>query len=1167
MHRSALHRKTKVSFTILLTVALVWNTLLWIPLSVSALEPTEQDLQSQEGGAITQDIEGDGSDINIEGDGSGTDIEGDGSGTGPEVQTPELFSDGSQLPDTTKETQRTDITVPNYLIPGDDFFKSYLFDIYYYKEAGFDSPGAYALIITETQESDDGNRPHETIEIQNGYDVLLKGQEGDETLTSKANILFTVKAGGTLTISNLTLDAGGRMTLIKVEKDGKLILEKGAVLTNCASSAICNEGTLIMNGGSITGNDMQQKNQYSGNGGVFNGVGATFTMNGGSISENGRIPPFEDVLINETYSKEGYAGGVTNLGTFTMTGGEIRDNGCWGSVNVQGAGGVNNLGTFTLEGKGIIAGNSTTIARDVGGVYNSKGATFTLAENAVISGNVARQSGGGVYNDGTFNMNGGTITGHKVKQFGGGVYNSVDGTFTMKGGLITKNVAMDESTTALNSSTGGGVFNSGTFKMHDGVISYNTAAKGGGIQSGIDPNFSGGRTEAEFTMDGGRIEYNTATANGGGLFVYTRSVATITAGRIEYNEAQGKHGGGYSGGGIYINQSEGDETQNGTLYLRNAVITDNESAQEGSGIAACPYSNVQIYMLDGGAIYGNQSSTVAPQPQVYVAKPDANKDREHVIELSKYMLGGGEYHWTDAQGNALTDDQLQNGQTLSAYNTIKEESPEVQAAKAKAQVWITNNTSAERGGGIGCNGNLYLGTASVHIRPADIIIYMGGLDGNDSAVNQDGQIVYDDTNTLPVPGFVVELPRELRGENLENPDKFYLEYDPDPEDGTSTNITWKFEKYGPGKHNIYRIVPKDENQQTTNVIMKFTDGEGNTVTTDQFGVAELGRLNQFLSMEVSGENIDKGLVNAVYGEEKYSITTGEAKIDVRNATSTAQYGLVKDGVPAAGKPGITAPKNTIYTINTSPVQVKDASSVALLFDDIVENNDYNRNNTELLKQRTDEVLKNLGDACVLPGGERHYQMKYLDLIDRKNGDAWLTSSQPLTIYWPLPEGTTKDTKFELLHFCDLHRDMAVGIVGDNILDTNLKIERLTEGITVTDTHVEFVVQPRKEDAAGNVTGGFSPFALVWEEPDNSNPEKPGTNPQPNPGTDDSKPQEPAPSSQPNQVAAQPQALNGNGNVPQTGDSSKLLLWVALCAASLTGLVAIGIQMYSHRREK
>lgn len=1076
------------------------------------------------------------------------------------MQTPELFSDGSQLPDTTKETQRTPINVPFNPRPSEDFFKQYLFDIYHYKAAGFDSQGAYDLIITETQESDD-SKTHETIEIQNGYDVLLKGQTGNETLTSKANILFTVKEGGTLTISNLTLDGNRKQTLIQVEKGGTLILEKGAVLKNCYSSAICNEGTLIMNDGLITGNDMQQDRGYAGNGGVFNGAEAEFIMYGGSISENGRMGNKAD-RNDHVYTYQGYAGGVTNLGTFTMSGGEIRGNGCYRNTKVKGAGGVNNLGTFTLRGNGIIADNRTTIAEDVGGVYNSKGATFTLAGNAVISGNVARQSGGGVYNDGNFIMNGGTIQGHKVKEFGGGVYNSVDGTFTMKGGLITKNVAMDESTTALNSSTGGGVFNSGTFKMHGGVISYNTAAKGGGIQSGIDPDFSDKRAEATFTMDGGRIEYNTATANGGGLFVYTRSVATITRGRIEYNEAQGQNGGGYSGGGIYINQSDDNEKQNGTLYLRNAVITGNRSKEEGSGIAACPYSNVQIYMLDGGAIYGNQSSTEEPQPQVYVAKPDENKDWEHVIELSKYMLGGGEYHWTDDQGKALTDEQLQNGRTLSAYNTIKEGSPEVQAAKAKAQVWITNNTSAERGGGIGCNGNLYLGTASVHIRPADIIIYMGGLDGNDSAVDQENQIVHD-TNTLPVPGFVVEVPRKFRKENLEDGTKFYLEYT----SGNGTKITWKFEKYGPGDHNIYRIVPMDENQQTTNVIMKFTDREGNTVTTDQFGVAELGRLNQFLTMEVSGENIDKGLVNAVFDGDKYSITTGKAKIDVRNATSTAQYGLVRDGVPAAGKPGITAPEKTIYTINTSPVQVKDASSVALLFDDIVENNDYNRNNTELLKQRTDGVLQALGDACVLPGGERHYQMKYLDLIDRKNGDAWLTSSQPLTIYWPLPEGTTKDTKFELLHFCDLHRDMAVGIVGDDILDENLKIERLTEGITVTDTHVKFVVPPREEDAAGNVTGGFSPFALVWEEPDNSNPEKPGTNPQPNPGTDDSKPQEPAPSSQSNQVAAQPQALNGNGNVPQTGDSSKLLLWVALCAASLTGLVAIGIQMYSHRREK
>lgn len=1067
-------------------------------------------------------------------------------------ETVEVFSNDSQLPDTAKEAPRTEISVPYQLFIGDFFIDDYtLYEIFEYKSGvGFNKAGPYALIITESQASYD--RGHNTREIPNGYDVLLKGQTGTEVLTAQANPLFTVKAGGTLTIADLTLDGSGKQTLIKVEAGGTLILEDGAILKNCTSSAICNEGTLIMNGGQITGNDTQQYSQYPGNGGVFNGEGATFTMSGGSISGNGNIKSASvSAGTRKTYSTKGYAGGVTNLGTFTMTGGEICDNVCWGATSVKSIGGVYNGGTFTLQGKGTIARNRSVMAGGVGGVYNSAGGTFRLAENALIDGNIVSQSGGGVYNDGTFTMDGGTIRNHTVTQFGGGVYNSVNGTFTMNDGLITLNTALGQGTTALNSSTGGGVFNSGTFVMHNGEISYNHAAKGGGIQSGIDAAFTGGRTEAVFTMDGGVIAHNTAEANGGGLFVYTCSVATITAGRIEYNEAKGLNGGGYSGGGIYINQSTTNEEENGTLYLYNAIIKDNQSALEGSGIAACPYSNVQIYMSDGGAIFGNQSADGTVLPQVYVAEPYDSQNREHIIELSKYMLGGGMYHWTDAQGNALTDEQLQNSRTLAAYNTITETSDEAKAAQARATVWITNNVSAERGGGIGCNGNLYFGKASVHIRPADIIIYMGGLDGNDSAVNQDGQIIHD-TNTLPVPGFVVELPRELRGKDLEDPDKFYLQYQPD---GSTTTLTWKFEKYGKGEHNIYRIVSKDESQPTTNVIMKFTDTEGNTVTTDQFGVAELGRLNQFLTMEVLGENIEAGLVTAVYDGTEYPITTGEAEIDVRNSTSTAMYGFVGDGIPLDNVPGITAPEHTVYTINTSAVQVNDTSMVALLFDDIVENNDYNTNNTTLLKYRADEVLERLGSDCVLPSGERHYQLKYMDLIDRKNGDAWLTFSDPLTIYWPLPEGTTKDTEFELLHFCGLHRDMEVGIVGDDILDENLKIERLTEGITVTDTHVKFVIQPRVEDADGNVTGGFSPFALVWAELDIPSSVDSGTNQHSEQDTVSNKPQE----SQENENI--PETVE----IPQTGDFGKPWLWGVLSVASLTGLFATYRKKRCHKK--
>lgn len=103
-------------------------------------------------------------------------------------------------------------------------------------------------------------------------------------------------------------------------------------------------------------------------------------------------------------------------------------------------------------------------------------------------------------------------------------------------------------------------------------------------------------------------------------------------------------------------------------------------------------------------------------------------------------------------------------------------------------------------------------------------------------------------------------------------------------------------------------------------------------------------------------------------------------------------------------------------------------------------------------------------------------MKYLDLGDRNNGDVWLTSDQPLTVYWPLPEGTGSDTKFELQHFCGLHRDMEVGVIRDDILDDNLVIERMTDGRTATDIHVVFTIQPRTKNADGSITGGFSSFS-------------------------------------------------------------------------------------------
>lgn len=100
-------------------------------------------------------------------------------------------------------------------------------------------------------------------------------------------------------------------------------------------------------GGKITG----------GNNGVYVGVNATFTMEGGEISGNGN---------NGTYC----GGGVSNDGTFTMNGGVISGN------TAEQGGGVSNGGTFTMNG-GTIKGNAAV--NSGGGVCVKDGGKFNVS--------------------------------------------------------------------------------------------------------------------------------------------------------------------------------------------------------------------------------------------------------------------------------------------------------------------------------------------------------------------------------------------------------------------------------------------------------------------------------------------------------------------------------------------------------------------------------------------------------------------------------------------------------------------------------------------------------------------------------------------------------------------------------------------------------------------
>lgn len=158
--------------------------------------------------------------------------------------------------------------------------------------------------------------------------------------------------------------------------------------------------------------------------------------------------------------------------------------------------------SLCLNGHTVTSENNTE-----SGIINiMKGTVFNLCD-CTGSGEIGKNTavyGGGVFNDGTFNMYSGTIA-DNIANHGGGVYNL--GVFNMYGGIICQNNAKDNGDLG---GSGGGVFNDGTFNMYGGKIVGNSAEQqGGGLLSG----------GALFNMCGGEISGNNAGI-GGGIYTY-----------------------------------------------------------------------------------------------------------------------------------------------------------------------------------------------------------------------------------------------------------------------------------------------------------------------------------------------------------------------------------------------------------------------------------------------------------------------------------------------------------------------------------------------------------------------------------------------------------------------------------------------------------------------
>ena len=347
----------------------------------------------------------------------------------------------------------------------------------------------------------------------------------------------------------------------------------------------------------------------------------------------------------------------TEGSTFTLT----RSNTSVNMFDVQGSLILENI---------IIDGNGAATAKNT--VKVSSGATFEMQPGSVLqNANCTSASGGAaVYNQGTFNLNGGTVKNNTsqltASVTGAVIYNS--GTFTMTAGSMTGNKALGMG--GDSGVSGGVVYNTSgaVFTMSGGVIGGSGTDKNeaacsdwGGISGGVVYNAGTFNMSQNALIKGNKLSrssgwpyasiYGGAVYNSGTFTMSDSAEISENSGNINYSYTYGL--------GVYSSGTSARFTMQD-----NAVIKDNTGAAvegnsnfKGGGVFN---SGGSQFMMQGSAkISGNQlSSTTASSygagvdnegvGSVFTMKGSAVISNNSV-SASGNCFGGGVYNVSSAQ--------------------------------------------------------------------------------------------------------------------------------------------------------------------------------------------------------------------------------------------------------------------------------------------------------------------------------------------------------------------------------------------------------------------------------------------------------------------------------------------------------------------------------------
>lgn len=324
--------------------------------------------------------------------------------------------------------------------------------------------------------------------------------------------------------------------------------------------------------------------------------------------------------------------------------------------------------------------------------------------------------------------------------------------------------------------------------------------------------------------------------------------------------------------------------------------------------------------------------------------------------------------------------------------------------------------------------------------------------------------------------------------------------------GTSENGGHFIDQYVvDGRGNVVSIDELNERlDEGVTASIKYYDADGNEVTDDTVAGHYIARIDVSAAEEQARAAAIDDTVEVNVGGREYTFNLEPSELVIRSVSDAAEaergdlnVALV-DGSDAQAvatalgqaQGGVVAalPGETTILFNGNPeVEIADRSDITLLSDDLLPGG------------REDALLARVQEVLGAEALADNTDFQYLDLVDRSQSNAWVSSTAGTQVFWRIPEGADTGS-IKILHFVDLHRDYTMA--DEDVVDliAGCDVEAMSLTFDEENGFVSFAVPE----------GGFSPFLMTWndavDDPDQpgTDPDQPGTDPD-DPGTDPDQP--------------------------------------------------------------